>query len=350
MAGSYLFNQAENSTPLETSWSEAQQWCNFVLFKPHWLPGELIEQKNTVRPESPIEPCAHRVEFYGNGRSLSIKQFLYDWAPPAYDHPCLWRNAKISNSENTPLPKPYLIGNNYLWLGLDYRRKSAATINLMRTQIEMTVLSGEFEDEEIIQIVSGLTPAALKSQKDILGLCFAELTYNRRHESGIVPVPTSYFNYIRDKDLSYHPYSAVNNELDLRQLLGNWLASILIDDYRLDSLFLIGSNIHNIKEVEYYFESEIEPGSYVRFLTTEQDGEHSIQFPPKLGDQECEYAALTLENGEVLYHAWSKNNEHGCHSLVFKAKDTVVNCIIKPSPWTTVNWARHICSQIMNKQ
>ncbi len=342
----HYFKTDTNSELMDISWAEAQEWCNFVLFKPTWLPDGLIETSNKIRPESPEEESSHRVEFNDGRRSLSIKQFLYDWAPPAYDHPCLWRNAKISTSENTPTPKAHLIGNNYLWFGLDYRRKSAATINMLRTQIEITLIEGICDDQEILKIVGSMVPVNSSLKDRILKTSFAELMYNHRHEVPASDVPTSYFKHIRDKSFRYYPFTA--SSLDIKTSLpGHWFKHATIQDHKLDSVFLFGKDLRHIQEVEYYFESLIEPGTYIRFLVTHRDAEYSIQYPPKLGDQECHSAIHSLKNGENLHHAWSKTNENGCHSLVFQTKSETINCIVKPAPWTTAHWARELCQHAL---
>lgn len=342
----YVFKTATNSDPIDIYWSEAQEWCNFVLFRPTWLPDKLIEISNKIRPESLEEESSHRSEFSDGSRSLSIKQFLYDWAPPAYDYPCLWRNAKISTLENTPTPKAHLIGNNYLWFGLDYRRKPAATINMLRTQIEITSLHGAFDEQEIKQIISALVPADNNAKDLILATSFAELMYNHRHEICASDVPTSYFKHIRDKSFRCYPFAA--SSLDIKtSLLGHWLKPATIQDYKLDSVFLFGNDLQNIQETEYYFESLIEPGAYIRFLVTRKDTKHSIQYPPILGDQACHSTIYKLKNGENLYHAWSKTNEFGCHSLVFQTQNETINCIVKPAPWTTKHWAAELCQNVL---
>ena len=335
---------------IDFTWDEAQELCNFILFKPTWLPDGFVYTANKTRQESSKINSSHRMEFHDSERSLSIKQFLYDWAPPAYDHPCLWRNAKISTSENTPPPNAYLLGNNYLWYGLDYRRKRSFTINTMRTQVEITVLYGSLEHHEIIQIVKGLIPVNTEAKNNILTKSFAELMFNYRHKSKVITVPTSYFNHIRNENMICYPYPANSKQLDYINLAGNWLVDTSIENYSLDSLFLFGEDQLHIQEVEYYFESVIEPGTYVRFLVTKQNDINRIQFPPNLCDQECHYVEKILGNGEKIYHAWSKTNTNGCHSLIFKTQDVIINCIIKPAPWTTVDWARNICTTIIKSR
>lgn len=344
----YVFKSSGISDPIDTSWSEAQEWCNFVLFKPTWLPEGLTQISNTIRPESPDDESSHRAEFRDGNRILSIKQFLYDWAPPAYDHPSLWRNPKISTSENTSIPKAQLIGNNYLWFGLDYRRNPAAAINMLRTQVEITTLHGTFDDQEIVQIISSMAPVDEKAKYLILATSFAALMFNYRHPAKASDVPTSYFKHTRNKEFRCYPYPVDSFSMDIHRLPGYRLINLAIKNYRLDSLLLFGQNPQHPHEVQYCFESLIEPGSYMHFLVTKKDDEYAIQYPPKLGDQECHYSVHKLKGGEDIHHAWSMTNDRGSHSLVLEINDMVLNCIIKPAPWTTVNWARDVCTQVLN--
>lgn len=342
----YIHQTAKNSMVIDSSWDRAQPWCNFVLFRPTWLPADLTEVANKLRPESSEQPASHRAEFKAANRSLSIKQFLYDWAPQAYDHPCLWRNAKISPLETTPTPKAHLIGNNYLWFGLDYRRKPAATINLNRTQIEITILGGVFNDDEIIQIVRGFRCVNPNTQECILATSFAQLAFDSRHQSSAsaISVPTSYFRHTRPGHLKCSPFSAKDKKLNRSRMVGNWIIDIPITNYRLDSIFLFTDDLNQYREEEYYFESLLEPGIYIRFLVSKSDSDTGIIYPPQLSDQQCNYFVVHINDNE-LHHAWSKTNDNGCHSLVFKTHGCVVNCIVKPAPWTTIDWLRFLCAK-----
>lgn len=343
----YLVKTTQNREPIDIFWNETQEYCNFVLFKPNDLPEGLSLLSNKIRTESDSQRASHRSEFSDKNRALSIKQFLYDWAPPAYDHPCLWRNAEISSLEDTPIPRAYLIGNNYLWFGLDYRRKLAATINMLRTQIEITTLKGEFSDQEIIQVVKSMAPVNDGAKELLLKTSFAELMADARYQLPAIEVPTSYFKHTRDEALQCYPATAISLAVDTSLPPGRWLMNTEVKGYRLDSIFLFGEDPKHIQEAEYYFESLIEPGSYIRFLVTPNSSKNSIQYPPQLGDQACCSTPYPLKDDELLYHAWSKTNENGSHSLVFKIKDEIVNCIIKPAPWTTIKWVRDLCQSII---
>ena len=334
---------SKESSVFDAPWAESQEWCNFVLLRPHWLPEGIVLTQCQMRSESPTVRASHRAEFGDGSRSFSIKQFLYDWAPPAYDHPSLWRNPKISSLKDTPAPTCHLIENNYLWMGLDYRRKPAASINVFRTQVELTVLAGDFDKEEIVQILSSMKAVDVSVGEGILRSSFAELTHTHRHQSKIVSVPTGYLKYLRDESAKSYCYPAQDVE---GALLGERVKEVTIEGYSLDSVFLFGESRDSIYEVEYYFESTVEPGSYIRVLVTPVTSLHGIPYPPVVSDQECNFTEQTLKHGNPLYHAWSKNNDNGCHSIVFMKDDLVFNCAIKPAPWTTIRWARDLCDTI----
>lgn len=293
------------------------------------------------RSESPTVRASHRAEFTSNKRSISIKQFLYDWAPPAYDHPCLWRNAKISKTTDTPLPQPELIGNNYLWYGLNYRRQKAATLNMLRTQIELTILKGEFDNQEISKIFASLTPINADIKNKILQTSFAELTHTYRHQSATIAVPISYFKHQREQQHQNYAYSLAEITKDLLTTID--LTKLQITDYTLDSVFLFGENQNSIHEVEYYFESTKEAGNYIRILTTKEDSKYAISYPAIICDQESNFVTQKLDNGHRIYHAWSKKLDYGCHSLIFKHNNIIFNYIIKPAPWTTIDWVKNLC-------
>lgn len=124
--------------------SEAQKQCNFVIFVSTSLPSGIIVREQCLRPESKINGnrrennrSSFRQVFEGADRTLVIKQFLYDWAPPAYDYPCLWRNDEIATAAESPAPIGQFVGNNVLWFGKNYRKQEAATIETERTRIEI---------------------------------------------------------------------------------------------------------------------------------------------------------------------------------------------------------------------
>ena len=72
----------EKSELLNLDWNASLPYCNFVLLKPDLTQIALSEAKNQMRTESSNMRACHRSEFSNNKMIFSIKQFLYDWAPP----------------------------------------------------------------------------------------------------------------------------------------------------------------------------------------------------------------------------------------------------------------------------
>ncbi len=107
------------STPPAVSPSDAQAACNFIIWVPDGLPNGCHFASATLRREAPPgpstssartpwsqnNPSAYRFEIIGPGRRLRFKQFLYDWAFPALDHPCLWE----SETRAVPVTGPYVL-------------------------------------------------------------------------------------------------------------------------------------------------------------------------------------------------------------------------------------------------
>ncbi|MFI9547096.1 hypothetical protein ACIHAR_24745 [Streptomyces sp. NPDC052016] len=180
----------------------AQDWCNFVVWRPSELPEGCDAVVGTIRREAPpgrvdavgrspwsdANPSGYRTEISGGGRRLRLKQFLYDWAFPAADHPCLW------GSET----RPYEIGEGrVVWLGTDYLGHRAGSARLGRTTVELSVLEGEFTGEEIVALFAALRPAVPEALPRILATPFSELSYWARHPAEMVSVPTGVFRFHR---------------------------------------------------------------------------------------------------------------------------------------------------------
>ena len=139
----------ENSKLRVLTWEEAQPWCNFVVLRPTELPSGLGVENLSLRPEAPPgrsdtfgmtgrpnwhdhNRCSLRFELVDAARRLRVKQFLYDWAPPAFDHPCLWKSRN----------EPFAVGKNIGWLGMDYRKARGAAVSIDRTTVEASVYEG----------------------------------------------------------------------------------------------------------------------------------------------------------------------------------------------------------------
>ncbi|WP_369377585.1 hypothetical protein [Streptomyces sp. cg36] len=183
---------------------EAQEWCNFTLWHPAELPAGCDRAEGTLRKEAPpgrtgqdsgrtpwseANPAAYRTEIGGGGRRLRLKQFLYDWAFPAADHPALW------GSETLPFP---IGADRVVWLGTDYLGHAAASARMSRTTVELSVLEGEFTGEELVALYRSLRPAVPGAAARVVATPFAALSYwARHHEVAMVSVPTGLFAFHR---------------------------------------------------------------------------------------------------------------------------------------------------------
>ncbi len=270
-----------------------------------------------------------------------IKQFLYDWAPPAYDYPCLWRNDEIATVAESPAPTGQYVNNNVLWFGKNYRKQEAATIEIERTRIEMTFSKGTFSDQEIALLCKNLLPVDVETAKNLLKIPFSELSYSHRQEEPVVSVPVGYWKHSRSEKLMQ--YALTKEDIPTEFLQATQSLNIVLKNrnYILSGGFGFGKNKDHLEEVEFIFELEKSSGSFVRILCTQTNSLFSISVPPTISDQECTNKTLTIRKN-TFYYATSKNFPCGSHEIVFKNDSFNFMIIIKPSPWTSFEWASEL--------
>jgi hypothetical protein len=277
-----------------------------------------VVAKQILREEAPEEiRASYRQIYEGEGRKLVVKQFLYDWAPPAYDYPSLWRDAKRATTAEAPPPRAFFIGNHALWIGKNYRMQNGATLEKDRTRVEITLENGNFTDNELIYFCHGLEPANPEKAETILRTPFSHLSYQKRHLEKASGVPTGFWKHQRDKSL--FSFALDKTAFEPPELIKEKLEEL---GYFLNSIFAVGENAQHPVELEFIFEHKDSPGSFIRLLTP-------TKFPPEVGDQEC------LCNG--LY-ATSKTFSNGPHEAVFQQNGQNHLILVKPAPWTTQTW------------
>ncbi|MFL6130813.1 MAG: hypothetical protein ACJ73E_17330 [Mycobacteriales bacterium] len=192
-------------TPPAVPPAEAQPWCNFVVWTPQLLPAGCRLDTGTLRRQAPpgrvagvttgrtpwseVNPVAYRYEVAGPGRRLRVKQFLYDWAFPALDHPCLWGTRAV------PVP---LDDTALLWIGVDYLGNRAASARLARTTVELSVLEGSSGEEEIVELYRSMRPADPAAAEAVAATPFAALSYWARYpDAAQVHVPVGLWTFRR---------------------------------------------------------------------------------------------------------------------------------------------------------
>lgn len=196
---------ALEATPPSLAPEAAQRWCNFIVWKPAGALDGLDVTRGTVRKEAPPgvpasptagrtpwtpnNPAAYRFEIGDGHYRVRLKQFLYDWAFPALDHPCLWAS---------PTRAVAVDDDHVLWFGTDYMGRPAASARLGRTTVELSVLDGSVTDDEIIRIYRSLAPADPEAAGMIVETPLAWLSYfATRPEAGPVKVPIGLWQFHR---------------------------------------------------------------------------------------------------------------------------------------------------------
>jgi hypothetical protein len=307
--------------PRETTSAEAQAGANFVVFEPGWLPDDCAVAETTIRPEQPPgrpegldagdigqtpwsegNPSAVRTVVAGEDRELRIKQFCYDWAPPAASVAPLW---------GTEAPTPVEAGDAVGFLGTDYKDNRGACVQRARTQVEVSVLEGAFDDAELAGLLDGLRPAVDSSSgvdepNPVRQVPFHRLSYWARYRCEAVGVPHGLWTHgiARPYDASVPCSPVALRDAEPRLLVpsGDGPGAA----YALDSAVTFPE--HDAVEAVYRHESNGSDHLWITAATPESDLGPAV--PPEPADQPAEtretvdlrgervhYAALTEESG-----------------------------------------------------
>ncbi len=305
-------------------WEEAQAALNFVLFRPDPLPEGLSVEGASVRPEGPPpgalhagwaigNRAAHRCEICGRGLLLRLKQFLYDWAPPAWDHPSLTGDAR-----------PFVVGGHIGWLGRDFRGHDAATVTLDRTTIEISVGGGDCPDELLVELCHALRPVSMGARAAILKTPFGRLSYRSRHEDRTPSVPVGYWRHRRGPaDVPVRIHERVPPGLPV-------IAPPARLGFVLDTVQVFGGPRGPL-EIEYLYADAADPGRTIRILLSRAGAEGGIRFPPSLEGPPCQ-----VRQGDVHY-AYG-DARYGPHEAVWQQDGWNVMLLAKPAPWTDRFW------------
>ena len=124
---------------------EAQKSTNFVVLMPV-LPKSYSITNFSLRKESKEERSSIRFELCTKGRILRIKQFFYDWAIPV-----ITADTNLV-SQGTSFIVDGIVG----FIGIDYKGNQAACFSKWFTNIELSVLEGVFEEQELIMLLTSL--------------------------------------------------------------------------------------------------------------------------------------------------------------------------------------------------
>jgi hypothetical protein len=306
-------------TPQALPPNAAQEWCNFILWEPNTMPPGCQFITGTLRKEAPPgrtgeagsgrspwtsnNPSAYRYEVAGAGRRLRVKQFLYDWAFPALDHPCLW------DSETRAMP----INDRYvLWFGTDYSARSGASARLGRTLIEVSVLDGTFTEDELVAFYRSLRPASTPAAYRIAGTPFAALSYPARHAATMVSVPVGMWAFRRRHPADRGAWStgpAAENPLSRQLCVPHELAG-----FAVDSVAEFSDGAHRT-ELEVLYTSRPDRAHELR-LIAQIDGRGRLETPPVLDVHPC--TAGVWQVADVDVHLAYIDHRYGPFDAVWR--------------------------------
>jgi hypothetical protein len=158
---------------------EAQDWCNFVVLRPGWLPEGCRLARFSVRPETLLQPSSLLMTVVGNTRSFRLKEFHLDWWVPT------------SSDANLTAPgKPFTAAGIVGYEGRDYKGRQALCIHRYGALLEVAILEGRFSPEELRQFLERLEPPSPEAISEIATLPFAQISYYARRGPG--PGPWNY--------------------------------------------------------------------------------------------------------------------------------------------------------------
>ncbi|MCG7527309.1 hypothetical protein MHW47_23075 [Streptomyces sp. OfavH-34-F] len=279
----------------------AQDWCNFVVWRPSELPDGCDTSTGTIRREAPpgrveaegrspwsdANPAGYRTEISGGGRRLRLKQFLYDWAFPAADHPCLWGSEARAHE---------IGGGRVVWLGTDYLSHRAASARMARTTVELSVLEGEFTDDELVALYAALRPAVPEAVARVLATPFSELSYWARRPAETVSVPTGAYSFHRRGPGHEGDWVAPG---ELTAFLTGQGLPVSVGGHRADSAATFGDGTA-VRELDVVYTSP--SGGELR-LTAQRTGGGRLEFPPQRDKHPATEELLDL-GGRPLYLAY----------------------------------------------
>lgn len=150
---------------------DAQAYVNFVILEPTILPNGTSPSNLTVRKESPTTRSSIRFEITGLNRSFRIKQFFYDWSIPGIH----------ADSNLVGQGEPFVLHDIAGFIGTDYKGNIAAAHARWFTQIELSVLKGHFESEELLAFLEGLVPAVQAAVQEVGQKPFADTSHTARY-------------------------------------------------------------------------------------------------------------------------------------------------------------------------
>ncbi|MXR42438.1 hypothetical protein GRX01_13950 [Halobaculum sp. WSA2] len=293
--------------PRETAFADAAARANFVVHEPTALPDDCAIETVTYRPEQPPgrpegvdaadmgqtpwsdgNPASVRAVVRGDGRALRIKQFLYDWAPPAAGIAPLWRTAD---------PMPVDCGDAVGWLGTDYEDRRGACLQRERAQMEVSVTDGAFDDDELAATLRGFAPADAAASRGVREAPFHALNYWVRYGCRPPGVPHGLWDYPGPR-----PYDE-SRPVSMAALASDPPARPLVpgddDAFVLDSALAFP----DADAVEVLFRSRANGSDHLWITAAAEGSPLAPAVPPEPADQSCERRERIDRRGTDVHYA-----------------------------------------------
>lgn len=154
-----------------SSFDIAQPFVNFVILHPSSLPIDYSIKNITLKKETIQSRSSLRFEIVSGNRVVRVKEFFYDWGLPV-----VYADTNLV-SQGTAFVVNGIVG----FIGKDYKGNQAACYARWFTNIELSVLKGIFDEEEIIQIVEALSPLDKDLIKQLGEKPFTVTSYTARY-------------------------------------------------------------------------------------------------------------------------------------------------------------------------
>jgi hypothetical protein len=325
--------------PPAVSAADAQPYCNFIVWEAHNLPSGCRAQTGTVRREAPPgrgsatvgrspwstnNSSAYRYEIIGAGRRLRIKQFHYDWTFPALDHPCLWK----SETRSVPIDDRYV-----LWIGVDYSKHVGASARIGRTLIELSVLEGEFTDDELVALYRSMRPVSPEAAAAIAETPFAELSYWARYDdAAMINVPVGLWTFRRPE--RPHEGDWHSDAAGLTSLMSEVALPMQLGGFAVDSAARF-TNAAGASETEVVYTAGPDRGHELR-VVVQRAGGGRLVIPSPLEGHPCASERVSVGGAKVDL-AWI-DVDHGPWDAVWHAEGAGLD--VKLLSTTAVGFSR----------
>ncbi|MFY0545549.1 hypothetical protein [Brevibacillus sp. H7] len=154
----------------QMSFEDAQAFVNFVILVPAYLPEGTVLAGVTVRKETSKTRSSIRFEVIGQNRTFRVKQFFYDWSIPGI----------YADTNLVGQGEPFVLHGVAGFIGRDYKGNDAVAYARWFTQVEISVLTGQFSREDLLSFCNGLVPAVPAAVSNIGEKAYAVTSHTAR--------------------------------------------------------------------------------------------------------------------------------------------------------------------------